>query len=50
MRDAEQLRAEARELYDCAKWAAYADDGLLCILKAMQLERDADEAEQRHAG
>jgi hypothetical protein len=46
MNDADHLRAKAREFYDFAKRARYVDDGLLCILNAMQLERDADELEQ----
>ena len=50
MGDAEHLRAKARELYDFAKWARCADDGLLCVLEAIELERDADELEQARAG
>lgn len=50
MGDAEHLRAKARELYDFAKWARSADDGLLCVLAAMEIERDADELEQADAG
>ena len=46
MKDAEHLRAKAREYYDFAKRARYVDDGLLCVLQAMQLERDADQVEQ----
>ena len=48
--DAEHLRAKARELYDFAKWSRSADDGLLCVLEAIELERDADELEQAGAG
>jgi len=43
MRDAEDFRARARELYDMAKRARYADDGLRYVLRAMQFESDADE-------
>jgi len=50
MGDAEYLRAKARELYDFAKWARSADDGLLCVLEAIEFERDADELEQAGAG
>lgn len=49
MRDADHLRAKALKLYDDAKRAEYADDGLLCVLEAIQLERDADEFEEMHA-
>ena len=49
MRDAEHLRAKARELYDDAKRAEYVDDGLLCVLAAIKLERDAEEREEMHA-
>jgi len=49
MRDAEHLRAKARELYDEAKRAEYVDDGLLCVLGAIKLERDAEEREEMHA-
>jgi hypothetical protein len=50
MSDAEHLRAKARELYDLARRAEDADDGLLCVLHAIQLEREADDAEQAYAG
>lgn len=49
MRDAEHLRTEARELYDSAKRARNADDGFLCVLRAMELESEADDAEQHAA-
>lgn len=45
MSDAEHLRAYARELYDRANRADNADDGLLWVLQALELERDADDAE-----
>jgi hypothetical protein len=47
MRDAEHLRAKARELYHHAQRAEYVDDGLLCVLEAIQLEREADEHGER---
>jgi len=42
MTRADELRAQARSLYELAKSTSYPDESLLHVLHAIELEADAD--------
>jgi hypothetical protein len=48
MTRAEELRSQARSLYDLAKATTHPDESLLHILHALELEAAADRAERGH--
>jgi hypothetical protein len=47
MARADELRAQARTLYDLAKRTSQPDESLLHVLHAIELEADADLLERR---
>ena len=47
MTRADELRAEARSLYELAKRSPHPDESLLHVLHAIELEADADILEPR---
>ena len=47
MTHADELRAQARSLYELAKATSQPDESLLHVLHAIELEADADHLERR---
>ena len=47
MTRADELRAQARSLYQLAKSTSHPDESLLLLLHAIELEADADLLERR---